>query len=592
MKSFSYSILRWSFFLSIFIFLGIVPQQVIAAKVKNVLVLHSYHKGLGWTDGIANGIDDILLKSDFQIEIFTEYMDTKRIYSKDYLDKLAFLIKNKYNNKTIDIIISSDDHAFQFLLQHHENLFPSIPVVFCGVNLFKDEFVYAKPYFTGVVESFSIKDTINSALQINPKLQRVYSIVDQTISGKANLELLEQVVPSFNDRIQFNIISNKTMSEVTNEVAQLPPNSIVLLLAFTSDKSGNIFSFERAADLITKASNQPVYSLWDFHLNHGVVGGMLTSGFSQGEAAAKMALRIFKGEKANNIPVLKESPNRYIFDYTALKKFNISIKNLPPKSKVINRPYSFYEDYKIVVWSVLAAFTVLIALILVLSFNVIRRKKVEKELVKHQDHLEELVNERTRELTHSNMALKDSETRYRTLSDASYEGIVISEEGIILETNKAMDKMLGVSEQEAVGRKITDYVVQNKREDVQNKVLSGYENIYESIGLKKNGIQFPVAVQAKMFIYKGRQVRVTAIQDLTEQKKAQEEIKVLKGLLPICSSCKKIRDEKGYWNQLESYIENKSDAAFSHGMCPECSDKFYGNEDWYIKIKKNRNKDK
>ncbi len=56
---------------------------------------------------------------------------------------------------------------------------------------------------------------------------------------------------------------------------------------------------------------------------------------------------------------------------------------------------------------------------------------------------------------------------------------------------------------------------------------------------------------------------------------AQNEIKTLKGFLPICSSCKKIRDDKGYWNQIESYIREHSEAEFTHGICPECFKKLY-----------------
>ncbi len=62
---------------------------------------------------------------------------------------------------------------------------------------------------------------------------------------------------------------------------------------------------------------------------------------------------------------------------------------------------------------------------------------------------------------------------------------------------------------------------------------------------------------------------------------ANDELKTLAGLLPICASCKKIRDDKGYWNQIESYISTHSDAKFSHGLCPECSEKLYGTEDWF-----------
>lgn len=60
------------------------------------------------------------------------------------------------------------------------------------------------------------------------------------------------------------------------------------------------------------------------------------------------------------------------------------------------------------------------------------------------------------------------------------------------------------------------------------------------------------------------------IQELQE---ALAEIKTLKGLIPICASCKKIRDDKGYWNQLEAYISAHTDAVFSHGLCPECAEK-------------------
>jgi PAS domain S-box-containing protein len=55
----------------------------------------------------------------------------------------------------------------------------------------------------------------------------------------------------------------------------------------------------------------------------------------------------------------------------------------------------------------------------------------------------------------------------------------------------------------------------------------------------------------------------------------EAEIKRLRGLLPICSFCKKIRDDKGYWNQIETYIRERSDAEFSHGICPECYKMYY-----------------
>jgi hypothetical protein len=63
--------------------------------------------------------------------------------------------------------------------------------------------------------------------------------------------------------------------------------------------------------------------------------------------------------------------------------------------------------------------------------------------------------------------------------------------------------------------------------------------------------------------------------------KALKDVKQLSGLLPICSHCKKIRDDKGYWNQIETYIHERSDAEFSHCICQECAEKYYPDMDLY-----------
>jgi len=79
------------------------------------------------------------------------------------------------------------------------------------------------------------------------------------------------------------------------------------------------------------------------------------------------------------------------------------------------------------------------------------------------------------------------------------------------------------------------------------------------------------------------------VEDITERKQAEQEkeqvisqlqqalakVKMLSGLIPICAACKKIRDDKGYWQQLEGYIRDHSEAEFSHGICPECQRKLY-----------------
>ena len=87
-----------------------------------------------------------------------------------------------------------------------------------------------------------------------------------------------------------------------------------------------------------------------------------------------------------------------------------------------------------------------------------------------------------------------------------------------------------------------------------------------------------------------KQVEKEREQLINELQEALVNVKTLSGLLPICANCKKIRDDKGYWNNLEGYIQTHSEVKFSHGMCSECSDELYGKEDWYIDMKNEEKK--
>jgi PAS domain S-box-containing protein len=113
--------------------------------------------------------------------------------------------------------------------------------------------------------------------------------------------------------------------------------------------------------------------------------------------------------------------------------------------------------------------------------------------------------------------------------------------------------------------------------------------ILEGRSRKKNGDIFPTEVRADLISYAGEDYACGIIYDITERKQIEEErqrliselqealskVKTLSGLLPICASCKKIRDDKGYWKQLETFISEHSEAEFSHGICPECAAKLY-----------------
>lgn len=90
----------------------------------------------------------------------------------------------------------------------------------------------------------------------------------------------------------------------------------------------------------------------------------------------------------------------------------------------------------------------------------------------------------------------------------------------------------------------------------------------------------PVTVKARVSTHIKLSTTLQALEN------ALNEVKTLNGLLPICAGCKKIRDDQGYWKQVEMYLEENFEATFSHGMCPDCSEALYGDKRWYQKMKK------
>ena len=122
-------------------------------------------------------------------------------------------------------------------------------------------------------------------------------------------------------------------------------------------------------------------------------------------------------------------------------------------------------------------------------------------------------------------ALQESEARFRTLSNSAFECIVITDRGRMLDTNEQFNKIFGYKRSELIGLPVIDLVAPESRELVKKNILSGYEKTYEHQALHKDGTIFTVEVTGKSIPYDGRQVRVTAIRDITERKQAEEELR-------------------------------------------------------------------
>jgi PAS domain S-box-containing protein len=217
------------------------------------------------------------------------------------------------------------------------------------------------------------------------------------------------------------------------------------------------------------------------------------------------------------------------------------------------------------------------------------------ELERTREHLAQEVTER--EFVEE--ALRESVKRFRDIA-FSIDGWIweTDEEGVYTYCSEKIEEILGYSVNDIVGKSMFDLMLPDEAETARQKYKQIKENRepikdLESWNLHKdssliciltNGV--PILDENENLIgYRGvdkditQQKRIEAERErlITDLEDALSKIKTLKGLIPICASCKKIRDDKGYWNKLENYIEIHSNAEFSHGICPDCLERLYPN---------------
>ena len=530
----------------------------IVSQDKTIFILHSYHQEYPWTSNQNKGFIKALTKSyvSGDMKFSTEYLDTKRInFSPKYKDFFYLYLKQKYANYSPDIIFCTDDNALNFLMQFKVNLFGNSPVVFCGVNNLNIQNDLDRREYTGIFEKKEFSPNLKLIKKILPEPGKILLIGDGSSTSKA---IEKQVRKDLKEQMPIQDFEFLVDSKFTSIINQLKLKKKGILFLTTvggmKDENNEVVPLKKTIRSIVNSGRFTIISMEDAYLQDGILGGYVTSGFSQGKEAANVALKIFKGESVFSIPLVEESPNQYMFNYPQLKKFGLSISQLPKESIIYNKPVSFYDIYKYKIWFAMLFLGLQTIIIIFLTQNIQSRKKAQLLLKQSQQELSLKVEERTSELTKTNKNLKNEIHEHKqtekslesqnllmtTLLDNLQVGVFMIEapSGKPLLANQIAKKILG--------RGIIDNADKSNITEVYQAYKSGTDELYpqselpivlglmgESHTIDNMVIVQPDGKQVYLEVF-GSPVKnksgdiissLVSFSDITDRKKAEIELK-------------------------------------------------------------------
>ena len=565
-----------------------VPGSAQVHEKETVLVIHSYHPGMVLSDEELIGVRDSLTPLGDRVDVRVEYMDTKRISGPEHLGNLYQVYAYKYRDVRVDAIITGDNSAFDFIKESRDDLFPGVPVVFCGINYFSTDMIQGMENITGVVQDNDVRSTLRVALEQFPGTQNIYVVHDNTDTGVAIYSQVTQFVPEFENGIKFIFLSNLTIAGLLERAADLPENSIILLQPFNRDSEGTVVTHEEIGDLLDAWTDVPIYGNTEMNLGHGVIGGKITTGYSQGRLAGGMALRILEGEPASSIPVVTNSPNVYMFDHEKLLEYGIDQATLPEGSIIVNAP----PEEKVPAWIfylVLLGLCCLGVVVILLALHLRVRKRIESELRESiaekraaEDELvrknEELnaayqqlkaqdgeLRENYREQKMIEQELRESESRYRHVIEDQTEFICrFQKDGTILLANNAFCRYYGKPCSEIIGHTIGIDIPDADQTRLRDHFASitpedPVKGIEHRVLLPDGEVRWQQWTDRGIFDPGGEIIEYQSVgRDTTDQKKAREAFALARKKLSVLNSVT-FTDIKNTVFSLSAYLAYATD---------------------------------
>lgn len=377
--------------------LSIFPPTVAHAKTNerpfNILVLNSYHFTYPWTFNQNTGINDRLTEAFPDAVIYTEFLDWKRFPDDTLIQDLNQIFTLKYQSTPIDLILTTDDKALIYALSSREKIFSNAPIAFSGIiELSANEIIGNQKNVTGVYEQMDPEGTLHLLDLLQPDIADIYLVHDLSESGIRTSENVLASIAAHEVTKQYHVfdLSNLSFDELLSRTKNLPKTSIVFMISYNASTDGRIEKPEIFGRLLSESSSVPIYTIDEFLLGNGALGGTFLSGVLQGLQLGELGISILNGTPADSIPRVSKATVYSAVDEQLLERFKLKKDILSSDIQIINEEFSFYETYKTTVWITSSIIITLLVLISLLIVNIQKRRQNELDLLSSRDELQDL----------------------------------------------------------------------------------------------------------------------------------------------------------------------------------------------------------
>ncbi len=475
---------------------------------KKVLVLNSYHHGEKFQDIMVHELEKSLVDGSVKTNVYLEYMDTKRFgFSPEREQMFIKQYLLKYHEEVPDVVVVVDNLALNFTLSNRQLLFPAAPIVFLGINGFEDTLLQGEKNITGIVEDVDYQKIIDLFLSLHPNTQQIIGVVDNSLTGKLMMGELKKVLKDMDVPPEFIAFEGLGMEELQRKLANYSPDNTVLFpLTYFMMPDGRVVSNVESNRFFYN-TGIPTYSGYSSYVDTGVLGGAVIDGGVHGRRGAEVVEEILQGRAAGDIPIIRNSPVTYKFDYSQLARFNIKRKDLPKGVVFIHKPFHFYREFQNVVFAVVVSFILLGMVIFFLVKSVNARKDAER-------------------------SLKERENQLKTLLETIPDLVWLKDvEGIYLTCNLNFERLFGAKQADIVGKTDYDFVDKKladffRRNDMIAIAAGGTCRNEEEVVYAADGSEALLeTLKTPMFNSKGEIVGVLGVgRDITDRKKMEVKL--------------------------------------------------------------------